>query len=808
MTSLLRPLLLALSLGIINIAVANDHTHDHRTASVQYVKNNGQWDTRVLYRANFPGTSMFLEANGITWVKLEDGAGDKFHEVSNNPARSVSDLVFNAHAWKVHFVDANFSTTIAGEEKTLHYHNYFLGNDPSRWAGNVPVYDKVVYKNIWAGIDMVWHSEGEHVKYDLILNANSDPGSIVFEYEGLDQPLTVNDHGELILTTSVGELKELQPIAWYADDNSPLECVFVLNEGNLSFDFPNGIDRTRKVIIDPVLMGATYSGVVNNSIYGHCATYDTDGNIYSGGQSFGPGLPTSFGAFQATFGGGFSTDIAVNKFSPDATTQIWATYLGGGNDDKPHSMITNAAQELTVLGSSTGSGYPTSANAYSTTLAGGNSDIVVTRLTSDATNIIGSTYVGGSDNDGRQIFTMYINYGDTYRGEVMLDASNNTFVASFSESANFPTTAGAYQSALSGGQDGVVFGLTPDCSALVWSTFLGGSTDDSALGLRFDDQGDAYVVGATTSSNFPATGSGWQTTYQGGDKDGFVVKLEAAGTVLANSTFFGTAGEDVVNFIGLDTDGDIYIYGQSDGGVAITPPGIYGTPGGNIFVAQFEPTLTTPVFTTALGTAGGFSYSLVPVAFLVDVCDHIYISGFNPDNNWATTPDALYGPGFSQFYLAAFDVDMSGLLFGTYYGGSHVDGGTSRFDKNGIVYQGVCSGGNSMPTTPGAYAPTNNVGWDIGVFKIDFQVAGVNAAGAGTINQGCAPILIDFLNTSTGNQYLWDFGDGSPLDTANAPSHLYTTPGTFTVTLIAMDSLSCNLADTISFPVTIGQHSH
>jgi gliding motility-associated-like protein len=148
---------------------------------------------------------------------------------------------------------------------------------------------------------------------------------------------------------------------------------------------------------------------------------------------------------------------------------------------------------------------------------------------------------------------------------------------------------------------------------------------------------------------------------------------------------------------------------------------------------------------------------------------------------------------------------MAGILYGTYYtGAGHVDGGTSRFDTNGIIYQAVCTVGG-FPTTPGAYSSTYPSGWDIGVFKIDFQVAGVNAAGAGTLNQGCAPIQIDFLNTSTGNQWVWDFGDGSPLDTSYAPSHTYTTPGSFTVTLIAFDSLSCNLADTITFPVTIGQ---
>jgi gliding motility-associated-like protein len=132
-----------------------------------------------------------------------------------------------------------------------------------------------------------------------------------------------------------------------------------------------------------------------------------------------------------------------------------------------------------------------------------------------------------------------------------------------------------------------------------------------------------------------------------------------------------------------------------------------------------------------------------------------------------------------------------------------VDGGTSRFDKNGIVYQGVCSGGG-FPTTTWAHATNQTIGWDIGVFKIDFGVAGVNAAGASAINTGCAPISVDFSNASSGDTWLWDFGDGSPEVEAFEPSHTYTVPGDYIVRLIAMDSLACNLADTVYFPITIG----
>jgi gliding motility-associated-like protein len=802
---MMRILLLLISGFAIFASFASVHQHDHGPADLQYVQNNGQWDSNVLYEAAFPGAKMFLQQDGILWVRLEEGASDKFHDAANDPLQDVQELSFMAHAWKVNFLDPNISAKTSGAEKARHYHNYFLGDDPDTWAGNVPVFGKVLYEDLWPGIDLQWYGSGGNAKYDVLIDAGADISRIAFEYEGLEVPLRLKD-GNLVITTSVAILRELEPVAWYADDKTPLNCQYVLTDGIVSFSFPDGVDSSRPIVIDPVLVGATYSGAVGSSIYGHCATYDDGGNIYSGGQAFGPGLPTSLGAFQAVFGGGFGTDIAVNKFSPDATQQIFATYIGGGGDEKPHSMIVTSGQELTVFGSSTDVGYPTSTNAYSPAFGGGSSDIVVTRLTADATGIVGSTYIGGSDNDGRQNLT--INYGDTYRGEVMLDNAGNTFVTSSTQSADFPVSAGAFQGTLAGLQDGVVFGLSPDCSSLVWSTYLGGSENDNALGMRFDDNGDAIVVGATVSTDFPNNGSGWQNSFQGGQSDGYIVTIGNNGSSLLSSTYFGTSGRDAVNFIDLDGNGDIYIFGQSDGTIAIDPPSTYGQATGNIFVAKFEPTLSNTLITTKLGPPGGFGFSLAPVAFLVDVCDQIYISGYNPDSSWPTTPDALYSNGGgSSFYLAVYDVDMAGLLFGTFYGGSHVDGGTSRFDKNGIVYQGVCSGGNSMPTSPGAYAPTNNLSWDIGVFKIDMEQAGVQVyVNVNTPAVGCVPATFDFLATGTGTNITWNMGDGSPLifnDTL--VTHTYTQAGTYQVSLIGFDSLSCNIADTAFYTVVVNE---
>jgi gliding motility-associated-like protein len=784
----------AASLVLLGLASsAHDHgTGSHPSGRVQYVANKGQWPQQVAFKASFPNSAMFLQADAITWTRYQDDASALVHDYIQWPEEQQASFSLRGHAWRMHFVGASPAVAIHGEQVRSEYHNYFLGSDPAKWASNVPVYEGVHYEQLWPGIDLSWHSAEGQLKYDLLLAAGADADRIRFRYEALDG-ISVNGEGNLVMRTSVGELTEMRPVAWYADDHSPLPCAFAVNGDEVSFVFPQGADRSRAIVIDPTLMGATYSGQVGASNYGHCATYDEAGHMYGGAQNFGNTFPASLGAFQTSPGGGAGTDMVVNKFSPDATTLIWATYIGGTSDDKPHSMIVNSSEEICVLGSTTGTGFPTSVGAYDQTHNGA-SDIVIVHLNSTATALIGSTYLGGTAQDGRQIMTN--NYGDTYRGEIMLDADDNIFIAASAQSSDFPTTAGVVQPALAGGQDAVVVGIVPDCSALLWSTFIGSATDDNGLGIRFDAAGDIYVCGATTATDFPVPATGWQSTYQGGTRDGYLLKLAGDGSSIIAGTFFGTASLDMAYFLDIDSEGDVYIFGQSNGTVPIEPAGIYGQVGGGIFVASFDPALTAPIFTTALGA------DMAPVAFLVDVCDHIYISGYNPSGAWETTPDALYAQGGSSFYLAAFDIDMAGILFGTYYGGSHVDGGTSRFDKAGVIYQGVCSGGQSMPTTSDAYAPTNNVGWDLGVFKIDFeQLLSVSIGGAPGA-EICVNTPVTLTAEGGADQWTWILPDGS---TTTGASIVVTFDqiGPQEITLIGIASGTCNATDTSTTVVDV-----
>lgn len=766
---------------------------------VRFTRNMGQWEPAVHYKASLGDATVFFEERGATWVRYEASVHDRFHDAGMEDG-SHPEEVLHGHAWRMRFKDPGPDMAITPGVPRAGYENFFIGNNVQRWRSRVPAYSGLRYTDVWRGISIDYRTTDGNLKYDVLLAPGADLELVAFQYEGLDA-MRIDEQGVLVLSTSVGEMLEMTPVAFYSDGaGEPVPCAYQLTGNVLGFKFGPGVDRSRPITIDPVLIASTLSGATGDDNYGHCATYDDFENIYTGARNFGPVYPATVGAFQVTMGGG-GTDMSFSKYNPDGSQLLWASYLGGSSGENPHSMIVNSNGELCVLGTTTSANFPVTPGALDNSLAG--TDIVVTHFSADGASLIGSTFIGGQGSDGYN--ELGANYGEAYRGEIFLDGLNNIVIASCSSAPDFPVTAGCFQSTLGGDQDGVVFILSPDCGTMLYATYLGGAQGDNALGVRMAVGGDLLVTGSTESSDFPVTSGTANPSYLGGDRDGYVVRLTPDLSTMVAGSFFGTAQEDRSYFIDTDLNDDIWIYGQTEGQLPIAPAGTYGVANGPIFIAKFTSDLTDiPVTTTIGGNVGwnGTPAGTVPVAFLVDVCGNIYMSGYNSGDGLPTSSDALYQDG--SFYLAVFEPEMAELIFGTFYGGSHVDGGTSRFDKNGVVYQGVCSGTGSLQTASWAYATSQSIGWDIGVFKIDFGVAGVNAAGASAINTGCAPIQVDFSNESTGDTWIWDFGDGSPPVIAFEPSHLYTDPGEYLVRLIAMDSLACNLADTTYFDITIG----
>lgn len=799
--------LLVALVGTSSFAQIQPETVELNHSKIQFIQNDGQWHKNVRYKSPLGVGAVFLENNIFTYVQYDAEQVQNIHNHDDHDhdhghrMESAHDMkiMINGHAWRTRFEGANSNPTLSGVDKEKGYHNYFIGNDKSRWASHVPLFNIVEYDNLYDGIDMKVHSAEGIFKYDFIVEAGVDPSIIVMNNTGLDR-IEIRD-GNLIYVTSVGEFIEKKPYAYQIIDGTQNEvpCAYVLKDGKVSFEFAEGYNSDYELVIDPELIGATLSGsTVTN--WGHCAAYDKDGYIYTGARSFGAGYPTDDGSFQTDFGGG-GVDIAVSKLEPDASDLVYASYLGGSGQDIPHSIVVSDDNELYTFGTSQSIDYPVSDDAYDGVGpdGGSNTDIVVTHLTEDGSDIVGSTYIGGAA-EGDGINTLTSNYGDQYRGEIITDADGNCYIASSTTSSSFPTTPGAYQETYGGGtQDGVVFSFNPALSDLRWSTYVGGASGEGALGLRLDFEDNVYFSGVC-SDEFVAM-PGYQDAFGGGTRDAFVMRLIDDGSTVSASSYWGTGGTDAAFFVDLDNDGNVFLYGQSTAGSEVTPD-VYSNPGSQQFICSLTPDLTDLNFGTVIG-AGGNDFT--PIAFMVDACGYVYFSGhgnLGMITGVPVTDDALFDSG--GFYLGVLTPNAEDLEFATHYTGNHVDGGTSRFDPDrGIVYQSVCISGG-FATSPDAYA-TTSPGYDVGVFKIDFGISHVNAAAnADPDATGCAPFTVDFDNTGTGITYEWDFGDGSPISTEFEPTHTFTDPGVYEVTLIAYDPDGCLTSDTTTLEIIVG----
>jgi len=601
-------------------------------------------------------------------------------------------------------------------------------------------------------------------------------------------------------------------------------------------------DQKSTLIIDPTWVFTSFSGSKSDN-WGFTATYGPDGSMYGGGIVLkgGNGFPVSPGGFQQTNAGGES-DIAIIRLTPDGSNRMYATYIGGNNADQPHSLVADGAGNLIIAGRTNSSNYPT--RGIGTVGTGGSYDIVVTKLNASGTNLIGSLKIGGAGEDGVNInatrgrSSLQQNYGDDGRSEVILDDAGNIYVASCTRSSDFPVK-NAFQASSGGQQDGVLIKLDANATNTIFSSYLGGSANDAAYVLALSPSGEIYVAGGTESSNLPGS-SGTVGTDVTGGIDGFVSVISNNGSVALRTRYVGTSAIDQIYGIQFDKYGIPYIMGQTYGNMPLINA-TWGQSGAKQFVAKLQPDLSAYVYRTTFGTSSS-APNISPVAFLVDRCENIYVSGwggrlsgydFQSAGTFGlpVTPDAIklntdvnHGTGTGQdLYFIVIKKNASGLLYGSFFGqnggfADHVDGGTSRFDRNGVIYQAVCANcnreGTNIPTTPGVWAETNGSdNCNLMMIKIAFDYAGVGAGVQSAIGgvprdtAGCLPLTVHFKDTiANAVRYYWNFGDGSPTITTTLPdtSHTYTAVGTYRVMLIAEDSATCNIRDTSYINIKVG----
>ena len=844
---------------ITSYTLAIGHDND-----INFVENKGQWPSQVHFKSFVPGGQIWLENNRISYQFT------KYPNLHANFKSTEKPLVYQHVVW-ANFVGANENYQIEKKGESKDYNNYFIGNDQSKWVSNAHSYEDIKYLDLYNNIDLrIYEAEG-HLKYDFLLKPGGS-NDININYEG-QESISINKNGELVIKTSLGEVIEEKPYAYQIKNGikKEVKCAFVLEDGIVSFSLGR-YDKSLTLIIDPVLIFASYNGSPSDN-FGMTATYDNLGNLYTGGTIYGALYPTSAGAFDPsgtisvvvtsaalspTYG---VTDVFISKYEPNGTSLIYSTYLGGGNDnggtEAVHSLICDSIGNLHMFGTTSSSDFPVTATAYQDTLnggvfqqfsfngstywnntqTGGGTDIFVTKFNAAGSALLGSTYIGGSHNDGLNYNlsggtyntvaaydSLTSNYGDQFRGEIMIDEFGSIYIASSTYSTDFPIVNG-FQIANAGLQDGVVCKFSPNLDNLIWSTYLGGTEKDAGYSVKLNSNLEVIVAGGTCSNNFPGTPGTIYPSYQGGITDGYITKIAANGTSILASTYIGTNSYDQCYFVEVDRFNTIYTVGQTRGAFPILNSP-YSDPNSGAFIMRLDSNLATIDYSTVFGN-GNVNAQFSPSAFLVDRCQNVYVSGWggsvvggSPLTGMRTTNDSITsaandiiyttsGDGFN-FYLTVFERDMQSQLFGIYYGspnsGDHVDGGTSRFDKNGIVYQSVCAGCNgdqNFPTTTGAYSQSNgSTNCNNGVFKFDFEIIPVAEFTVDNF-QGCAPLTVTFTNSSNAtDSYLWDFGGNDTTSQIFNPIKTYTIPGVYNVTLLITDSI-CNTVDTAFQTITI-----
>jgi gliding motility-associated-like protein len=812
----------------------------HSSEPFLFEENKGQFHPNVLYRCELPNGYLYLEKGGFTYLFENQEDKEQLMELMHahsfmGPTQLVTQ---RSHSIKVEFVGANTLGPALGFDTVDYYHNYFIGSDRDKWASKVRLYKHILYTEIYDNIMLDFYTDRNgFLKYDWRVSANGDPKDIELKITGADSIQIVND--SLLIHTSCGTLTETPPIIdppvpgaleTTTSADGPF-CQFDLQDNVLRYRVYDYSDDTAQFgvcgfTIDPALIFSTYSGSRGDN-FGFTATYDSKSNLYAGGITNGDqgNYPVTSGAIQTTYGGGglgvpaagLPCDITISKYDSAGTNLLWATYLGGQNNEYPHSLVVNQDDDLYVFGTSFSEDFPTSLTGYDTTY-NGVGDIIVSKISEDGTMLLGSTYIGGSDADGlNSNGSLRHNYADDFRGDIIPDETQDIFIASCTNSSDFPLVD-AIDTTIKF-QEGCLLQLNSDLSELEWSTFLGGSAQDALFSVKVDLDSMVYVGGGTSSNDLETSANVIHENYLG-KVDGYVAALDRKNHKLKHMTYWGTGQYDQVYFIDLNSEGEVFVTGQTNGNIAPSKASIYGDANKGQFIAKLDTALSLVKWQTSFGVRNN-QIDISPSAFLVDNCEHIYVSGWGSDVDPGLNPGSTIDLETSSnavqkttdgndFYLLVLDKDAEGLLYATYFGGDttddHVDGGTSRFDKKGVVYQSVCSscpdpgvpGHQDFPVTPNA-AFTKNLSprCSNASFKIDLQIkTDVDAYFVPNPIIGCQPLVVNFDNRSDiAQKFYWDFGDGDEDSTTLNPVHTYNTPGIYEITLTVIDSNTCNISD-------------
>ncbi len=644
------------------------------TLPLYFIENRGQFDERVRYQLKLSGMNICFAPREIDYQVFQRDEGEV----------SVENI-------RMEFLGMNEEAKVEAEEESEGKVHYFIGDEPERWVQGARTYKRVIYREIYPGIDLIVYGGGGRIKHEYRVRAGAEVEDIKIKYEGI-KGLRVSGGGELELILKKGELREGIPISYQRIDGKKekVESGYKVMEDNVVGFRVREYRKDRELIIDPELSYSTYLGGTGDD-GGYEIAVDGGGNAYVTGFTRSTNFPAISG--DTSYNGG-SEDVFITKLNSTGSALSYSTYLGGSGSDVGHGIAVDGSGNAYITGRTNSGNFPTTTDAYDKFNNGG-SDVFITKLNSTGSALTYSTYLGGSASEG--------GYG------IAVDGSGNAFITGNTYSSDFPTTAGAYDTSLNYNNDVFITKLNSTGSTLSYSTYLGGSSYEYGEGIAVDGSGNAYVTGGTSSFDFPATFGAYDTIHSG-DNDVFITKLNSTGSALSYSTFLGGGNAERGYGIAVDGSGNAYVNGNTWSADFPTTPGGYDPShnGGNdVFITKLNSTGSVLSYSTFLG-GSNFDYG---EGMSIDASGDTYVIGYTSSSDFPTTPgayDTSYNSGWDVF-LTKLNSAGSALSYSSFLGGSDNDYCCGvAIDRSGNAYLTGYTSSSDFPTTPGAYDTSYN----------------------------------------------------------------------------------------------------
>ena len=710
------------------------------------------------------------------------------------------------------FIGANRNPDIEGADILPGTFNFLKGNDSSRWRRNLPTYGKIVYSNLYPGIDLAYYGSEGYLKREFHVQPGADPASIVMRYHGAKE-ISVDENNVLQITTAAGELRESPPIC-YQDKQSERVAVNASYQvsGNDTVQIAVSMyDPDFPLIIDPQLGYSTYQGgTVDNK--GIAIAVDGNGYAYVTGFTTSHDFPTTEGEADISNSGAFDADVIVVKMNNAANAlPVFSTLYGGSGDDVGDGIGVDSAGNVYVAGSTTSSDFDV-VNATYASPPSSSENVFAFALNPGGSGALYSTYFGGTAADSWCSDTRPSQASSPvtapHGNSISVDPSGNVYVTGTTEAINFPTTPGAAFQVYQNNQDAFVFKLDPS-GRTIYSTYFGGSGGDQGYGIAVNNSGFAYVTGSTSSGNFPTTnGTAFTEKPVNGGQDAFVFQLNQNGGLTGGySTYYGGNRTDVGYGIAVDSEGYAYVTGSTLSQNLMTTPGVVnasklgGTSTRDAFILKLNPTgnLTNGYATYYGGTSDDFG-----TAIAVNSTGYAYITGDTSSSNFPTTTDRIRGIGTAvpDAFLVILKPDASAPYYSTFLGGDGEDHGYGiAIDRFNSTYLTGWTVSSNFPDYGAVNATRISGSSNAFVTKFFLGPVPDPSFTNSTPLSGGVPLTVQFndttLSPTTILAWNWSFGDGSSnfitlSNTSRNVSHTYQNTGTYLVNLSVTNETGIN----------------